>query len=154
VLVRYTTGPRKCKRTTRLERASPGWRPGALPSELRPREHARLESNQRLLPSQDSALSTELRACEESLRQESNPHLSRTKSACLPLTLRRLVCPSHRFAGAAILWAEWRRRESNPLLLGASEVLYRQSFIPKRLASNRSCSSDGLIAARANPAIR
>jgi hypothetical protein len=24
----------------------------------------------------------------------------------------------------------WRRRESNPLLLGASEVLYRQSFIP------------------------
>ena len=25
------------KRTTRVERASPGWRPGALPSELRPR---------------------------------------------------------------------------------------------------------------------
>jgi hypothetical protein len=28
-------------------------------------EHARLESNQRPLPSQSSALSTELRACEE-----------------------------------------------------------------------------------------
>jgi hypothetical protein len=25
------------ERTTRIERASPGWRPGALPSELRPR---------------------------------------------------------------------------------------------------------------------
>ena len=33
---RYTTGLRE--RTTRIERASPGWRPGALPSELRPRE--------------------------------------------------------------------------------------------------------------------
>ena len=31
----YTTGLRE--RTTRLERASPGWKPGALPSELRPR---------------------------------------------------------------------------------------------------------------------
>ena len=58
-------GPAETKRTTRIERASSGWRPGALPSELRPREHARLESNQRLLPSQDSALSTELRACGE-----------------------------------------------------------------------------------------
>ena len=29
--------PRACReRTTRIERASPGWRPGALPSELRP----------------------------------------------------------------------------------------------------------------------
>ena len=31
----YTTGPRE--RTTRIEQASPGWKPGALPSELRPR---------------------------------------------------------------------------------------------------------------------
>ncbi len=60
---RYTTGLQK--RTTRIERASPEWRPGALPSELRPREHARLESNQRPLPSQSSALSTELRAWKE-----------------------------------------------------------------------------------------
>ena len=44
------------KRTTRVERASPEWRSGALPTELHPREkHARLESNQRTLPSQDSA---------------------------------------------------------------------------------------------------
>ena len=53
------------ERTTRIERASPGWKPGALPSELRPRgkrKHARLESNQRPLPSRGSALSTELRA--------------------------------------------------------------------------------------------
>jgi hypothetical protein len=33
---RYTTGLRK--RTARIERASPEWRPGALPSELRPRD--------------------------------------------------------------------------------------------------------------------
>jgi hypothetical protein len=45
------------KRTTRFERASPGWRPGALPTELHPHmKHARLESNQRPLPSQSSAL--------------------------------------------------------------------------------------------------
>jgi hypothetical protein len=43
----------------------PGWRPGALPVELRPR------------------------GMERSLRQELNPHLGRTKGACLPLTLRR-----------------------------------------------------------------
>jgi hypothetical protein len=54
-----------------------------------------------------------------SLRQESNPHLGRTKGACLPLTLRRLEV------------ARWRRRESNPLLLGASEALCHQSFIPE-----------------------
>jgi hypothetical protein len=53
---------RPTKRTTRIERVSPEWRSGALPSELRPRR---------------------------SLRQDSNPHLGRTKGACLPLTLRR-----------------------------------------------------------------
>ena len=65
-----------------------------------------------------------------SLRQESNPHLGRTKGACLPLTLRRL---------------RWRRRESNPLLLVASEVLYRQSFVP----SNRKW--EARAAARSRP---
>ena len=40
------------------------------------------------------------------------------KGRVLPLTLRR---PD-----------EWRRRESNPLLLGASEVLRHQSFVPER----------------------
>jgi hypothetical protein len=44
------------KRTTRIERVSPGWRPGALPAELHPRGYARLESNQRPLPSHGSAL--------------------------------------------------------------------------------------------------
>jgi hypothetical protein len=87
VLAAYTTGLRR-ERTARIERASPEWRSGALPSELRPHGYARLDSNQRVLPSQSSALSTELRAS-KSLRQESNPHLGRTKGACLPLTLRR-----------------------------------------------------------------
>jgi hypothetical protein len=50
------------KQTARIERASPEWRSDALPAELRLRR---------------------------SLRQESNPHLGRTKGACLPLTLRR-----------------------------------------------------------------
>src|SRR5262245_5623091 len=50
---RYTTG--LWKWTTRVERASPEWRSGALPPELRPREHARLESNQRPPPSQGGA---------------------------------------------------------------------------------------------------
>ena len=53
------------------------------------KEYARLESNQRPLPSRGSALSTELRAWGRSLRQDSNPHLGRTTGACLPLTLRR-----------------------------------------------------------------
>ena len=47
---------RLAKRTTRIERDSPEWRSGALPSELHPREYARLESNQRPPPSQSSAL--------------------------------------------------------------------------------------------------
>ena len=51
-----------------------------------------------------------------SLRQELNPHLGRTTGACLPLTLRRRM--------------QWRCRESNPILLGASEALSRLSFIP------------------------
>jgi hypothetical protein len=49
--------PVQKKRTTRVERASPELRSGALPAELHPpRKHARLESNQRPLPSQSSAL--------------------------------------------------------------------------------------------------
>lgn len=118
------------ERTARIERASPEWLSGALPAELRSREYARLESNQRPLPSQSSARSAELRAfvslggsraragMRESLRQESNPHFDRTKGVCLPLTLRR-----HR----------WRRRESNPLLLGASEAFFQKNLIPRRV---------------------
>lgn len=54
------------KRTTRIERASSGWRPGALPSELRP-QSARLESNQRACRIR-ALLSTELRAFKASGR--------------------------------------------------------------------------------------
>jgi hypothetical protein len=157
----YTTGLRK--RTTRIERAYPEWRSGALPSELRPRDtpgwnrtsglcrrrtalsplsygrtdpgFARREPSAardaRSLPflarrsrcraGGDSIRIRPRRArCRErrersaepgfarrepsaardgrSLRQDSNPHLGRTKGACLPLTLRR---------------PRWRRSESN-----------------------------------------
>ena len=61
----------------------------------------------------------------ESLRQDLNPHFGRTKGACFPLTLRR---------------PEWRRRESNPLLLGASEVLCHQN-VPWLGRGYRFCSS-------------
>lgn len=84
----YTTGLKE--RTTRLERASPGWRPSALPAELRPPVYARLESNQRPLPSHDSALYPLSYGRVRSLRQELNLHLGLTKGVCWPLTLRRL----------------------------------------------------------------
>src|SRR5262249_9219222 len=94
---------------TRIERASPEWAPALSPLSYIRLEHARLDSNQRPLPSQSSALSTELRACERSLRQESNPHLGLTTGACLPLTLRRLEvggtrqCANHpRLSGVPI----------------------------------------------------
>jgi hypothetical protein len=153
----YTTGLRK--RTTRIERASPEWRSGALPSELRPRdtpgwnrtsglcrrrtalsplsygrtepgfarrEPSAAERGQRRESLPFLARRSRCRAggdsirirprrarCRErrersaepgfarrepsaardgrSLRQDSNPHLGRTKGACLPLTLRRLA---------------------------------------------------------------
>ena len=56
------------------------------------------------------------RSKRESPRQELNPHLGRTKGACLPLTLRR---------------RRWRRQGSNLLLLGASEVLFPLSYVPR-----------------------
>jgi hypothetical protein len=112
---RYTTDLRE--RTTRIERASPSWQPGALPLELRP--HA--ASATRAIPGSRGRLFScsvaadagsagvgrngirrpETRAKSSwrgeaapdfdrlSLRQESNPHFGRTKGACLPLTLRR-----------------------------------------------------------------
>jgi hypothetical protein len=87
--------PLSLERTTRIERAPPGWRPGALPSELHPRE---------------------------SLRQESNPHLGRTKGACYAVDTTE---------------AKWRRRESNPHLLVASEALCHQSYIPREVRTGR-----------------
>jgi hypothetical protein len=103
------------KRTTRVERASPEWRSGALPAELRPRstpgwsrtsglcrrrtalcplsygrvmETVGVEPTSASLQARCSARLSYIPVC-RSLRQESNPHLGRTKGACLPLTLRR-----------------------------------------------------------------
>ena len=56
----------------------------------------------------------------ESLRQELNPHLGRTKGACLPLTLRRLGV--HGDGGS--------RTRNRP---GASGLLCHLSFIPRGL---------------------
>ncbi len=92
--------PRACaERTTRIERVSPEWRPGALPSELRPRSGTPGWSRTSGLCRRRTALSPlSYGRAKRSLRQELNPHLGRTKGACLPLTLRR---------------PEWRRSESN-----------------------------------------
>ena len=77
-------------------------------------EHARLGSNQRPLASQTSALSAELRAFDaESLRQDSNPHLGRTKGACLPLTLRRPATP-------APLGTPARSHRTKPIVRGST----------------------------------
>jgi hypothetical protein len=54
------------------------------------RRYARLESNQRPLPSHGSALRPLSYGRGRSLRQESNLHLGRTTGVCWPLTLRRL----------------------------------------------------------------
>ena len=86
------------KRTTRVERASAGWRPAALPAELHPRESTLGWSRTSGHCHRKAALCP-LSYERRSPRQESNPHLGRTKGACLPLTLRR-----HR----------WRRWDSNP----------------------------------------
>jgi hypothetical protein len=71
--------------------------------------------------------SAELRAyaVKQSLRQESNPHLIRTKGVCLPLTLRR-----HELHGDG--------GNRTHLLLGASE---RHS--PERVPTVRSSGADG-----------
>src|SRR6185437_11975350 len=52
-------------------------------------EHARLESNQRPLPSHGSALCPLSYGRVRSPRQESNLHLGLTTGVCWPLTLRR-----------------------------------------------------------------
>jgi hypothetical protein len=75
----YTTGLRE--RTTRIERVSPEWRSGALPTELRPRE-------------------------EPPAGVEPAPRPYKGRVLAVHTTEAR-----------------WRRRESNPLLLVASEVL-------------------------------
>jgi hypothetical protein len=80
-----------------------------------------------------------------SLRQESNLHLGLTTGVCWPLTLRRRCRGCRRqhrgvrpgvggFAADASSLKEWRRRESNPLLLGASEAPIPMGFIPSGLS--------------------
>ena len=78
------------------------------------RRCARLESNQRARCIR-AVLSTELRAIEEppaGIEPAPRPY----KGRVLPLTLRR---------------HGWRRQESNLRLLGASEMLCHQSFVPE-----------------------
>jgi hypothetical protein len=105
------------KRTTRIERASPEWRPGALPSELRPRSDTPGWSRTSGLCRRRTALSPlSYERRKRSLRQESNPHLGRTKGACLPLTLRRQGGDG---------------RSRTDIFLVASEVLVRLSYIPE-----------------------
>lgn len=87
-------------------------------SYVRVKWHARLESNQRPLPSQGSALSTELRAFEEEPPAGFEP-------APRPYDGRVLAADTTEAEN------RWRCRESNPILLGASEVLCRLSFIPE-----------------------
>ena len=76
------------KRTTRVERASPEWRSGALPTELRPHSPPGwIRTGVFCL--RRAALFHCATSVQRSLRQESNPHLGLTTGACLPLTLRR-----------------------------------------------------------------
>src|SRR5262249_39778844 len=85
------------KRTTRIERASPDWRSGALPPELRPQSTSgRSRTSDRCR--RRAALCPLSYGRQKSPRQESNPHLGRTKGACLPLTPRRLDTWSRRAA--------------------------------------------------------
>ena len=103
------------KRTTWFEQASTGWRPGALPTELRPRDAPGWSRTSALCRIR-AVLSTELRAFSKPPAGV-EPAPRPFKGRVLPLTLRR---------------PGWRRRESNSLLLVASEALCLQSFIPER----------------------
>ena len=87
--------------------------------ELRPPEYARLESNQRPLLSHGSAL------CPLSYgRLEKKEPPAGVEPAPRPYEGRVLAVDTTEAL-------EWRRRESNPLLLVASEVLFPMSFIPR-----------------------
>src|SRR3954463_15377409 len=69
--------PQACaERTTRIERVSPEWRSGALPSELRPRSGTPGWSRTSGLCRRRTALSPlSYGRMKRSLRQELNPHL-------------------------------------------------------------------------------
>ena len=119
------------KRTTRIERVSPEWRPGALPSELRPRSDTPGWSRTSGLCRRRTALSP----------------LSYGRTKEPPAGIEPAPRPyKGRVLAVDTTEAKWRRRESNPLLLGANEALYRQSFIPKQV---RTLLERRLAAARA-----
>jgi hypothetical protein len=111
------------ERTTRVERASPEWRSGALPSELRPPNGTPGWIQTSGLCRRRAALSSLSYGRGKEPPAGVEPALRPYKGRVLPLTLRR---------------REWRRRESNPLLLVASEVLFLLSYIPRcgRMESN------------------
>jgi hypothetical protein len=101
------------------------------------RRCARLESNQRTRRIR-AALSTELRAFKPPAGIEPAPRPY--KGRVLPLTLRR---------------QRWRWQESNLRLLGASEVLCHQSFIPKcgRMESNHHSLRRRVYSAGSSPVL-
>jgi hypothetical protein len=114
VLSVYTTGLRE--RTARLERASPEWRSGALPTELRPRSGTPGWSRTSVLCRRRAALSALSYGRREEPPAGVEPALRPYKGRVLAVHTTEA--------------RRWRRRESNPLLLGASEVLFRLSYIP------------------------
>ena len=82
-------------------------------------EYARLESNQRPLPSHGSAL------CPLSYgRLERKEPPAGVEPAPRPYEGRVLAVDTTEACG------QWRRRESNPLLLGASEAFFLKNLIP------------------------
>jgi hypothetical protein len=83
--------------------------------------YARLESNQRPLPSHGSAL----RPLSYGRSERKEPPAG-VEPAPRPYDGRVLAVDTTEASSLE----KWRRRESNPLLLGASEVLFPMSFIP------------------------
>jgi hypothetical protein len=87
--------------------------------------------------------SAELRACvrDESLRQESNPHLGRTKGACCAVDTTEAL-------------NGWRRRESNPLLSRCKRGALPQSFVPEATHSRQLVKPTGVRSRVTCPAAR
>lgn len=116
-------------RRTLVERASPKWRYAflkcsALPAELHPqREHARLESNQRPLPSQSSALPLSYeRVKEPPAGVEPAPRPYKGRVLAVDTTEAR---------------NNGDGRSRTDILLVASEALVRLSYIPRETKCGR-----------------
>ena len=108
--------PRACKADDPDRTGLPGvaLRCSSLLSYVR-KWDARLDSNQRPPPSQSSALSTELRAHERASGRSRTRTSAVRRARALPLTLRRRGGDG---------------RTRTDIFLGASEALFRKSFIP------------------------